>query len=216
MKTEDCKKLETQLKKFWRPGDEIICTRIFRRSNNKCYLCGNTPIEWHHVLLNSISNQTIDVEFSCVINMKKILEESGSDQKILFFPKHSAEAIHINKLYHGTADILEFNNNIDVIIKMLSRPQDLSYRQVKAIIDHTGKFPDGLERELFRLAVEIYAERRYFIYDGLAEHEKSGNVERSIADYFQREWEDVQAAEEEYQRARYNTCTSDDDEGDCF
>lgn len=77
---------EVKFKNFWKPGDQIICTRIFRRSNNECFLCGHTPIEWHHVLLNTISNEIVDVEFSCVIDMKKILEKSGSDQKILFFP----------------------------------------------------------------------------------------------------------------------------------
>lgn len=65
-----------KLKQFWKPDDEIICTRIFRESSNTCYLCGNTPIEWHHVLLNTVSNQTIDVEFGCVMNIKKILELS--------------------------------------------------------------------------------------------------------------------------------------------
>ena len=96
MKSDNWGNLKNRLKRFWRPGDEVICTRIFRRSNNDCYLCDNSPIEWHHVLLNSISNQTIDVEFSCVINIKKILEEWGSNQKILFFNKYAEEASHLN------------------------------------------------------------------------------------------------------------------------
>jgi len=209
LKPEDWKKLETQLEKFWRPGDEIICTRIFRRSNNNCYLCGNSPLEWHHVLLNSISNQTIDVEFSCVINMKKILEKSGSSQKILFFSKYAEEAEHLNSQYEGTAEILEFNSNQDVIIHLLSKPEELSYKQVRSILDHTVKFPDGVESELFHVALDIYLNRKYYIYEGLEEHEKNDDVEMSIAKHVNQEWEDFKADDEtEYTRQIYESMST--------
>jgi hypothetical protein len=205
MKTEDWKKLGMQLKKFWRPGDEIICTRIFRHSNNKCYLCGNTPLEWHHVLLNSISNETIDVEFSCVISMKKLMEEWGSDQKILFFKKYTEEAAHLNSQYAGTAEILEFNNNADVLIHLLMKPEELSYKQIKAIMDYTIKFKAGVEAELYTIAFSIYCERKYYIYEFLDETERTSNVEKSIANYIQKEWEDFQASEDEYSRQIYES-----------
>lgn len=208
MKMNDKQKFETHLKKFWRPGDEIICTRIFRRSDNVCYLCGHSPIEWHHVLLNSISNQIIDVEFSCVINMKKILEEWGSDQKILFFKKYTEEAEHLNLNYEGTAEILEFNSNTDVIIRLLSKPYELSYKQVKSIMDHTIKFKDGVEKELFYLAFDIYAERKYYIYDSLDERERTRNVEKSIENSIQQDWEDFLASEDEYNRQIYESMSS--------
>lgn len=208
MKSDNLGNLKNRLKRFWRPGDEVICTRIFRRSNNDCYLCGNSPIEWHHVLLNSISNQTIDVEFSCVINIKKILEEWGSNQKILFFNKYAEEASHLNSLYEGTTEILEFNSNTDVIIQLLSKPEDLSYKQIKSIMDHTIKFKDGVEKDLFFIALDIYVERKYYIYESLDEHQKTGTVEMSIAKHFQEEWESFKADEDDYYRQIYESMSS--------
>jgi len=200
-----------KLKRFWQFGDEIICTRIFRWSNNNCYLCGHTPIEWHHVLLNTVSNQTIDVEFSCVINMKKILEELGSDQKILFFAKYTEEMNHLNSQYQGTASILEFNNNTEIIIRLLSNPNDLSYKQVRSILDYTVKFSDGDEAELFHAALDIYTERKYYVYEMLDEDKKTNNVEQSIENYLREEWERVRYDTQEYQLASYNAHVGDKD-----
>lgn len=208
MKSTDTQFAGNKLKQFWRPGDEIICTRIFRRSDNECYLCGNTPIEWHHVLLNSISNQTIDVELPCVIKIKKFLEERGSDQKILFFKKYEAEAAHINRMHAGTAGILEFNSNTEVLIQLLAKPSELSYKQVRAIIDHTIKFKEGVEMELFFAAVDLYVDRKYYIYEGLKDHEKTDDVGKSIKMAIQRDWEDFQAQEEEYARQVYESMSS--------
>lgn len=197
-----------KLQRFWRSGDEIICTRIFRRSNNECYLCGNAPIEWHHVLLNSISNQSIDVELACVIKIKKILEERGSDQRILFFKKYEAEVAHINSLHAGTASILEFNSNTEVLIQLLSKPSELSYKQVRAIIDHTIKFKEGVEMKLFFAAVNLYVDRKYYIYEGLKNHEKTDDVGKSIKMAIHRDWEDFQAQEDEYARQIYESMSS--------
>lgn len=194
---------EVKFKNFWKPGDQIICTRIFRRSNNECFLCGHTPIEWHHVLLNTISNEIVDVEFSCVIDMKKILEKSGSDQKILFFPKYIEDATHLNSQYAGTAAILEFNANTQVVAQMLSKPQDLNHQQVKLILDYTSKFEKGSEYDLFSKALDIYINRRYFIYDSLEDHQKAGNVEETVEIHIRKEWDQVQNDEEEYQKNRY-------------
>jgi hypothetical protein len=209
---EDRKQLLVdKFKIFWKPGDEIICTRIFRWSNNNCYLCGHTPIEWHHVLLNTVSNQTIDVEFSCVINIKKILEELGSDQKILFFHKYTEEVNHLNSKYQGTAAMIAFNSNTEVIIGLLSNPNDLSYKQVRSILDYTVKFSEGNEAELFHAALDIYTNRKYYIYEMLDDHEKTNNVEQSIENYFREEWDRVRNNETEYQSASYNVHINDRD-----
>ena len=201
---------EDRLKQFWRPGDELICTRIFRRSCNDCYLCGNTPIEWHHVLLNTVSNQMIDVEFSCVIEMKKILEKLGSDQKILFFPQYKEEVEHLNSQYQGTAAIIEFNPNPDVIVSLLSKPKNLTYKQVKPILDHTCKYNDEFMSELFHAALDIYLERKYFIYDALEENEKTDNVEQSIKNHLREELEQMKS-EVEYKSASYIAQADDKD-----
>ncbi len=180
---------QEKLQQFWRAGDEIICTRIFRRSDNECYLCGNTPINWHHVLLNTVSNQIIDVELSCVIEMKKILEKLESDQNILFFPQYTDAVNRLNALYAGTASFVEFNANPDVMLRLLSHPEDLCYRQIRPILDHTCKFNHELMTEIFHAAFDIYVDRKYYIYDYLEEHEKKGSPEQSIANYLQKEWE---------------------------
>lgn len=199
-----------KLRRFWRPGDEIICTRVFRRSSNNCYLCGNTPIEWHHVLLNTVSNQTIDVEFSCVIEMKKILEKLGSNQKILFFSQYSKDMKRLNSQHEGTAAIIEFNPNLDIMARMLSKPQDLSYKQVRAILDHTVRFNDEFMTEIYHAVLDIYTERKYYIYELLDERQKTENVERSIENYFREEWERVMS-EEGYQEESYHGHISDDE-----
>ncbi len=201
---------QEKLQRFWRHGDEIICTRIFRRSDNECYLCGNTPIEWHHVLLNTVSNQTIDVELSCVIEMKKIFEKMGSDQRILFFPQYEEEVNHINSLHKGTAAVIEFNPNPDVIVGLLSKPKNLTYKQVRPILDHTFKFNDEFMTELFHAALDIYVDRKYYIYDALEEHEKTDNVEQSIKEHLREEWELIKS-EVKYKSASYITRADDED-----
>ncbi len=198
MGNEYWRMLEPKVKAFWKPGEDIICTRVFRRSNNECYICGNTHIERHHVLLNSISNKTIDVELCCVINIKKKLESLGYNQKILFFEKYTEEADHLNNQYKGTAQVVMFHS-IEDINKLLSKPEHLSYKQVRAILDHTVKFEDSVRSELFHAALDIYLERKYYIYEGLEEHEKTGNVEVDIEKYFREEWERVKTEEALYQ-----------------
>jgi len=198
METEHLQKYESKFRKFWKPGDEIICTRIFRRSHNECYLCGNSPIEWHHVLLNSISHQTIDVETSCVINIKKILESGGYDQKILFFEKYAEEADCLNNQYRGTAEIVMFHS-IEDIVKLLSQPERLSYKQVRAILEHTVKSVDSVSLELFHIALDIYLERKYYIYEDLKNHLRTGNVEAAIEDEIREEWERAKTEEALYQ-----------------
>ena len=142
--------------------------------------------------------------------MKKIMEQLGSSQKILFFPQYSEEVKHLNSQYEGTAAIVEFNPNPDIIVRLLSHPEDLNYKQVRTILDHTVRFNDDFMAELFHAALDIYIERRYFIYEQLPDSQKSGNIEQSIENYLREEWERVQT-EEEYQTASYNGYISDKD-----
>ena len=132
----------------------------------------------------------------------------GSDQKILFLKKYAEEAKHLNGQHEGTAEILEFNSNTDVIIQLLSKPNDLSYKQIKSIMDYTHKFKEGVETELFQVALDIYVHRKYYVYESLGEHEKTDNVELSIANHFQQEWESFKADEDEYYRQIYESMSS--------
>lgn len=172
-----------KIKNFWRPVDELICTRIFRKSNNECYLCGSTPMNRHYVILNTISNVTIDVDFKCIIRLKKIMEHLGSNKKIYFFNKYREEADHINGKYFGTAEMVQFVPNLIVIEELLSRPNEIKYDKIKSILDFTSKFDDGRENELFHKALDIYVERKYYLYEGIKEFEEGDDVERIIKNY---------------------------------
>ncbi len=81
----------------------------------------------------------------------------GSEQKILFFPKYAEDVNHLNSQYQGTAAIMEFNSNTKVISRLLINPDDLSYKQVRSILDYTVKFSEGVEAE------QISHRSRYFI-----------------------------------------------------
>lgn len=181
-----------KIKNFWRPVDELICTRIFRKSNNDCYLCGSTPMNRHHVLLNTISNVTIDVDLKCIIRLKKIMEHLGSNKKIYFFNKYREDAELINSKYFDTAEIVQFVPSPIVIEELLSRPNEIKYDKLKSILDFTSKFDDGRENELFHEALDIYVERKYYLYEGIKEFEKGDDVEKIIENYLREEAIDFQ------------------------
>jgi hypothetical protein len=128
------------------------------------------------------------------------------------FRKYAEEAEHLNSQYEGTAEILEFNSNTNVIIQLLSKPEELSYMQVRSILDHTVKFNDGVEADLFSIALDIYVGRKYYIYESLEGYQKTENVEQqSIENYFREEWERIQQEETEYQSAAYNIHKKEED-----
>jgi hypothetical protein len=160
------------------------------------------------IITPTTSNETIDVEFGCVINIKKILEEWGSDNKILYFRQYQEEAKHVNSQYEGTTEILNFNSNPQVIARLLANPNDLDYKTVKSIINHTIKFKGGIEAELFDAAMHIYGEKKYYIYDCLEDHEKTDNVELSIKNHLREEYEEFKANEDEYSRQIYDSMSS--------
>jgi hypothetical protein len=174
---------------FCRPTDEIICIRIFRRSDNSCYFCDKAPLEWHHVLLNTATNQTVDVDLECVIGLRKMLESMGSARKILFFPKYKVEADFINSKHDGTAAILEFSASMTVIKLLLARPSEINYQTLKAILDYTGRYLAGEENGLFHQALDIYVERKYYIYESIGDISDGDNVEKIIEEYLRMEAE---------------------------
>lgn len=203
-----------KVKIFWRPVDDVICTRIFRKSNNECYLCGNTPMNRHHVLLNTISNVTIDLDFECVIRLKKIMEHLGSNKKVYFFTKYREEADLINSKYYGTAEIVQFVPDPTVIEELLSRPNEVTYDKLKSILDFTSKFDDGREYELFHKALDIYVERKYYLYEGIKEFEKGDDVEGIIENYLREEALDLMERDEfeyscEYAESEENSSMDD-------
>ncbi len=105
---------------------------------------------------------------------------------------------------------MEFSPNPDIIVRLLSHPEDLNYKQVRAILDHTVRFNDDFMTELFHAALDMYIERKYFIYEQLPASQKNGNIEHTIKNYFREERERVES-EEEYREASYHRHISDDD-----
>ena len=141
------------------------------------------------------------------------MEKLGSGQKILFFPQYTEEVEHLNLQYPGTASIVQFSPDPDVMVRLLSKPKELSYAQVKSILNHTVKYNDEFMTELFHAALDIYLERKYYICENLDEHEKTDNVEQSIANYLRDEWERSRSGEDyqEYRSTSYKGDTRYDD-----
>lgn len=50
------------------------------------------------------------------------------------------------------------------------------------------------------MAIDLYVDRKDHIYEGLKDHERTDNVEKSIKMAIQWDWEDFQAQEDEYAR----------------
>lgn len=189
-----------KVRQFCRPTDELICIRIFKRSDNICCLCCVTPLNWHHVLLNTATNECIDLDLPCVVAFKKIMESLGSRKKIIFFPRYKKEVEYINTINTGTADLLEFSASLTVMKMLLARPGEINYKTLKAILSHTHKFISGEENELFHRALDIYVDREYYIYDSLNDKQEGDDVEKRIEEYMRMEAElDVEKyAHEDY------------------
>ena len=47
------KNVMENMKDFWKKGDQIVCTNIFKKPDSHCELCGHNPITLNHVLLNA-------------------------------------------------------------------------------------------------------------------------------------------------------------------
>ncbi len=116
-----------------------------------------------------------------------------------FFPKYTIEVDHLNNQYQGTADIIEFICNIDIIRRLISNPKDLSYKQVRSILDYTIKFEGELKkREIFHAALDLYLDRKYYVYEMIDDHKKTNNVKRDIENYFREEWEKYKYQDDKY------------------
>lgn len=180
-----------RINQFCRPGDEIICIRIFSQSVNSCFFCGRSPLETNYVLVNTATNQSIDTDELCVAGLRKILLKMGSDQKILFFPKYKNEVNFINSKHEGTADLLEFSTSKKIIKLLLLRPNELDYRMLKHILDHTCKFTIGEEKDLFHTALDLYCERKYYLCEMLGIDDNS-DLEMKIGEYLRLEDEKLE------------------------
>ena len=160
------KTIEKKLKEFWKKGDQILGTNVFRAPNSICQLCGHTPITWNHVLLNERTNEILKVGSNCVINFRKVLEKLGSKEKILYFEKHKKAVELLNTKYEGTAKIIPFPAK-QLMEQFSKKSEQFDYKKIKSILDYTLSSETEEDLKVFEAALDIWVERSYYIFEGL-------------------------------------------------
>jgi len=144
------------------------------------------------------------------------MESAGSSEKIQFFKKYADEMEQVNRAHLGAAAILGFIPSLPIIGALLETPDDMDYKTVKSLMDFASEIHTDWGEELFSLAMHIYAERKYYIYESVKKYEKGDNIEHIIEEEIQRDFEEVMAQYREEQSNVYEgysdeDCLSDDD-----
>lgn len=178
MAKEYWKTIEEKSKEFWGKGDSILCTRVFRAPDSVCQLCGYKPIRWNHVLLNERTKEILKVGSLCVVNFRKVLEKLGSKEKLLYFEKYKKAAELLNSKYEGTAQIIPFPTS-QLMEQLSKNPDKFDYKKIKSILDYTSGSDRKEDSELFGVALDIWIDRSYWVYEGL-EHPEGGDSEEEI------------------------------------
>ena len=158
-----------KLKDFWKQGDQIVCTKVFKKPNSECELCGHTPITWNHVLLNERTKAILTVGSECVVNFKKVIEKLGSKDKVLYFEKYKKAADLLNSSYKGTAEIIQFPKR-EIMMQLYMNPEKFDYKKIKSIMDYTSVSDKKEDEELFERAFDIWLDREYYVYENLEPH----------------------------------------------
>lgn len=180
--------LTSKINNFWHEGDAVVCTRVFRKNVNRCFFCGTEPIERDFVLFNCTSEVTVDAD----------------------------EMMQVNQAHLGAAAILGFIPSLPIIGALLETPDDMDYKTVKSLMDFASEIHTDWGEELLSLAMGMYAERKYYIYESVKEYEEGNNIARIIEEEIQRDFEKVmeQYWEEQsnvYEGYSAEDCLSDDD-----
>jgi len=173
-----------KLRDFWKQGDQIVCTKVFKKPNSECELCGHTPITWNHVLLNERTKAILIVGSECVVNFKKVIEKLGSEDKVLYFEKYKNAANLLNSRHKGTAEIIQFPKR-EIMMQLYMNPEKFDYKKIKSIMDYTSEYEKEEDKELFDIALQIWVERKYYIYENLEHHGKGDNAEEIIRKYIE-------------------------------
>jgi len=187
-----------KLKDFWKQGDQIVCTKVFKKPNSECELCGHIPITWNHVLLNDRTKAILIVGSECVVNFKKVIEKLGSKDKVLYFEKYKKAANLLNSRHEGTAEIIQFPKR-EIMMQLYMNPEKFDYKKIKSIMDYTSRSDKKEDEALFHKAQDIWLERKYYIYESYGLHEEGDNAEEVIRKYIEDlEEEAVGEIEESY------------------
>lgn len=172
--------LEQRLTEFWKPGQEIVCLRIFRAENSQCELCDKQPITWNHVLINRQTGESMKVGSHCVNNFQKVIDKLDADANILFLDKHRPLAGENNNGY--SRNVINFDETVAVLAKILDK-KDLKYKTVESILKFASDCKSESGNYLFQKAIEIYADNYYYLIDSSGLTEKEYNDPKIWAEY---------------------------------
>jgi len=155
------KTIEEELKRFWKPGEDIVLFAMNRIKDSRCELCGHEPITNRHVLLNTQNGRKMSVGRICVVNIRKKMEELGDRKKIgcVGFGQMRKAADSLNKKTHGTAEIMALDSSLDLIENILSSPDSLDTEEFKSILSDTSQFESGRGCALHSMAADILHKR---------------------------------------------------------
>jgi hypothetical protein len=89
-------RLRRTLATFWKPGDELLCVRIFKMPGQVCQMCEHQPITWNHALRNLRTRQDLIVGRECIRNYKK-----ETQQQVIFPERFHRAADYLNRRWPG-------------------------------------------------------------------------------------------------------------------
>jgi hypothetical protein len=87
-------RLRATINKFWQPGEELRCTRIYTQDAGTCQMCSHHPIKWHHVLHNQRTGADLIVGKECINNYKVV-----TGAQIVFLERLKRAADYLNGRY---------------------------------------------------------------------------------------------------------------------
>lgn len=169
--------------KFWKPGQEIFCLRIFKLEDSQCELCDHQPITWNYVLINVQTGETMNVGSRCVNNFQKIIDRLNSGTNILFLKKHHGLLTGKDNKNSDLGNVINLDETKVTVLARVLNKKDLKYKTIESIL----KFASGLKSQsgdyLFQKAIEIYAEKYYYLIESSGLTEKEYNDPHIWAEY---------------------------------
>jgi len=165
MSTEYWKILEKRLKEFWKPGQEVICIRVFKKEDSQCELCDYQPITWNFVLINIQTTNALRVGSRCVKNFRKVIDGLDSEAKFLLFDKYHKSIDDDIKTQSNATNIINIDETVLVIDKLLSENKHLSYKALKPILQFSSEMKSDYGDKLFHKALDIFIENKYFLIE---------------------------------------------------
>lgn len=187
MSTEYWKTLEQRIKGFWKPGQSIICLKVFKKEDSQCELCDYQPVTWNHVLINLETTETLSVGSRCVNNFKKVLDKLESRDRFLVFEKYLTSVDDSNKTHVNTNNIININETVLVIDKFLSENEHLKLKALEPILKFASEIKSDYGNNLFEKAINIYRDNEYHLKESSGLTEEEYNDPQKWKEYLSKE-----------------------------